>query len=125
MKVAVVVYVDSAIEDAQTGTLCRPMESDACGFLIRDEPGYVTLSREIMGEEYRGQLSIPREAIRRFEVATEANGATKEAAMPFKSRKQMKAMFAKGGKSAKVARQWARKYGVPGGRKGGGKKGKR
>jgi hypothetical protein len=34
--------------------------------------------------------------------------------MPFKSRKQAKAMFAKGGKTAKVARRWARKYGVPG-----------
>lgn len=37
--------------------------------------------------------------------------------MPFKSRKQMRAMFAKGGKSATTARRWVRKYGVPGGRK--------
>jgi hypothetical protein len=33
----------------------------------------------------------------------------------------MRAMFAKGGKSAKTARRWARKYGVPGGRKKGSK----
>lgn len=37
--------------------------------------------------------------------------------MPFKSKAQMRAMFAKGGKSAKAARKWVRKYGVPGGRK--------
>jgi hypothetical protein len=29
----------------------------------------------------------------------------------------MKAMFAKGGKSAQAARRWVKKYGVPGGRK--------
>jgi hypothetical protein len=34
--------------------------------------------------------------------------------MPFKGgKRQMRAMFAKGGKSAKVARQWAHTYGVP------------
>ena len=37
--------------------------------------------------------------------------------MPFKSRKQAKAMFAKGGKSASTARTWAHKYGVPGKKK--------
>lgn len=37
--------------------------------------------------------------------------------MPFKSKRQMKAMFAKGGKAAAVAKRWAKKYGVPGGRK--------
>lgn len=42
--------------------------------------------------------------------------------MPFKSKKQMRAMFAKGGKSAKVARRWVNKYGVPGGRKKGRRK---
>jgi len=34
--------------------------------------------------------------------------------MPFKNRRQMRAMFAKGGKSAATAKRWARKYGVPG-----------
>lgn len=44
--------------------------------------------------------------------------------MPFKNRSQQKAMFAKGGKSAKAARRWTKKYGTPGGKKsGGGKKG--
>lgn len=33
--------------------------------------------------------------------------------MPFKSRAQAQAMFAKGGKSAETARRWAHKYGVP------------
>jgi hypothetical protein len=33
--------------------------------------------------------------------------------MPFKSAAQAKAMFAKGGKSAKVAHRWAHKYGIP------------
>lgn len=37
--------------------------------------------------------------------------------MPFKSRRQARAMFAKGGRSAQVARRWARKYGVPGTKK--------
>lgn len=36
---------------------------------------------------------------------------------PFKSKKQMQAMFAKGGKAAKTAKAWAQKYGVPGGKK--------
>jgi hypothetical protein len=36
--------------------------------------------------------------------------------MPFKSKAQMRAMFAKGGKSAATAKRWV-KYGVPGGRK--------
>lgn len=47
--------------------------------------------------------------------------------MPFKGgRRQMRAMFAKGGKSAAAAKRWAKKYGVPRsetGRKSG-KKGK-
>jgi hypothetical protein len=43
--------------------------------------------------------------------------------MPFKSKAQMKAMFAKGGKSAATAKRWVKKYGVPGGRKSKGKKG--
>lgn len=38
--------------------------------------------------------------------------------MPFKSAKQRRAMFAKGGKTAKVARRWAKKYGA---KAGGGK----
>ena len=34
--------------------------------------------------------------------------------MPFiGGRRQMKAMFAKGGKAAKTAHRWAKKYGVP------------
>lgn len=33
--------------------------------------------------------------------------------MPFKSQKQMKAMFAKGGKSAEAAKKWIKKYGKP------------
>lgn len=33
--------------------------------------------------------------------------------MPFKNKAQMKAMFAKGGKSAKTAARWVKKYGVP------------
>lgn len=37
--------------------------------------------------------------------------------MPFKSKAQMRAMFAKGGKSAKTAAAWVRKYGAPGRRK--------
>jgi hypothetical protein len=37
--------------------------------------------------------------------------------VPFRNKAQMKAMFAKGGKSAKVARRWVKTYGVPGGRK--------
>jgi hypothetical protein len=37
--------------------------------------------------------------------------------MPFRSKAQMKAMFAKGGKTARIARDWVRKYGVPGRRK--------
>jgi hypothetical protein len=37
--------------------------------------------------------------------------------MPFKSRRQFRAMMAKGGKSRQTARRWAKKYGVPGGRK--------
>jgi hypothetical protein len=43
--------------------------------------------------------------------------------MPFKSRAQARAMFAKGGKAAKVARRWAKKYGVPKGTSG--RKGKK
>lgn len=33
--------------------------------------------------------------------------------MPFKNKRQMSAMFAKGGKSAKAAKRWVKKYGVP------------
>lgn len=34
--------------------------------------------------------------------------------MPFKGgRRQMRAMFAKGGKSAAAAKRWVKKYGVP------------
>jgi hypothetical protein len=34
--------------------------------------------------------------------------------MPFKNRRQFRAMMAKGGKSKQTARRWAKKYGVPG-----------
>lgn len=37
--------------------------------------------------------------------------------MPFKSRKQMRAMFAKGGKAREAAKRWVKKYGIPGKRK--------
>lgn len=40
--------------------------------------------------------------------------------MPFKNRRQFKAMMAKGGKAKATARRWARTYGVPGGKKKGG-----
>lgn len=33
--------------------------------------------------------------------------------MPFQSPEQMRAMFAKGGKSAQAARRWLRVYGPP------------
>jgi hypothetical protein len=33
--------------------------------------------------------------------------------VPFKSQAQFRAMMAQGGKSAAVARRWARTYGVP------------
>jgi hypothetical protein len=36
---------------------------------------------------------------------------------PFKSKKQMQAMMAKGGKAKATAKKWAHKYGVPGKKK--------
>jgi len=73
MKIAVVVYVDSALEDAQTGTVITPADAvEVVGFLLRDEPEYVTLTRELMGEQYRGQVSIPRCAIERFEIIADS-----------------------------------------------------
>lgn len=56
-------YIDSSIINEQTDEVARPETIKAVGYLIKEAEEYITLSRELVGSEYRGQVSIPKVAI--------------------------------------------------------------
>ena len=59
----VIRYVDSQIIEQQTDSVAKPQEIIVVGFIVSETENYITLAREIIGNEYRGQISIPKEAI--------------------------------------------------------------
>ena len=58
-----ITYMDSAIIESQTDEICEPTEIVATGFIVKETNDYLTIARELVGKEYRGQLSIPKVAI--------------------------------------------------------------
>lgn len=63
MKIKKIKFIDSATTDEQSATPTRPLIIEAVGFLIDETDIYITIARELLGNEYRGQLSIPKVAI--------------------------------------------------------------
>ena len=53
-------YIDSQLIDEQTDEVAKPQLVEATGFVIAENDEYITLARELIGEEYRGQVSIPK-----------------------------------------------------------------
>lgn len=51
------------MEVLQTDEILTPSEIESVGFLLEENEDHVTICRDIVDGEYRGQLSIPRENI--------------------------------------------------------------
>lgn len=60
MKVS---YIDSNIIEEQTNQVAEPVKITAIGFLVKETNEYITIAREKIGDEWRGQVSIPKKAI--------------------------------------------------------------
>ncbi len=63
MKHKKIKYIDSNLINDQTDFIAKPEIITSIGFVIKETDDYITITREIVGEEYRGQLSIPKVAI--------------------------------------------------------------
>ena len=63
IKVVEVIYIDSNIINEQTDEIVEPEEIRAIGYLVEETRNYVTITRELVNSEYRGQISIPKVAI--------------------------------------------------------------
>jgi len=64
MKRKVIKFIDSCITNEQTDVIATPETIVATGFVIAETNEYITLAREIIGDnDYCGQLSIPKVAI--------------------------------------------------------------
>lgn len=63
MKTKIVKYIDSNIINEQTNEIVKPVIITAVGFVIEETDNYITIAREIIDNEYRGQVSIPKVAI--------------------------------------------------------------
>lgn len=62
-KVKQVTYIDSAIDSGQTDEIQKPIANVAVGFVIYEDRDCIVLAQEIIGKDYRGQLSIPKVAV--------------------------------------------------------------
>lgn len=58
-----ITYIDSALIDDQTDEIAKPCKIKATGFLIKETEDYIVLARELVDEEYRGQVAIPKRSI--------------------------------------------------------------
>ena len=56
-------YIDSNLINEQTDFIAKPKIITAIGFVVEETDEYITIAREIVADEYRGQLSIPKVAI--------------------------------------------------------------
>lgn len=63
-KIMEVKYIDSNMINEQTDIIAKPQIIEAVGFLVEETKEYITLAREKIGEEWRGQISIPKVAIK-------------------------------------------------------------
>ena len=58
-----ITYIDSNIIEGQTDEVAEPAEIEAIGFVVEISSEYITIAREKMDKEWRGQLSIPIKSI--------------------------------------------------------------
>ncbi len=63
LKWKIIEYIDSNCIDDQADEIVQPVEITAIGFVIEETEDHITLAREIIGDEYRGQIAIPKVAI--------------------------------------------------------------
>jgi hypothetical protein len=63
MTIKQVTYIDSNLINEQTSEIAKPVEIKAVGYLVSETDIYITLAREIVESEYRGQISIPKISI--------------------------------------------------------------
>ena len=63
MKKKTIKYIDSQLINEQTEEIAKPQLIVATGFVIAETNDYITLAREVIDKEYRGQVSIPKIAI--------------------------------------------------------------
>lgn len=56
-------YTDSVTLNEQTDEIAEVEEIIAVGFIVSDTKDSITIARELIGREYRGQLAIPKRSI--------------------------------------------------------------
>lgn len=64
MKIKRLKYIDSSLNAEQTDMISKPVTIEIVGFVVEETKEHITLAMEIIdGEDYRGQVSIPKVAI--------------------------------------------------------------
>lgn len=63
-KIVEVEYIDSNILNEQSDYVIKPETIQAIGYLVEETDEYITIARELIDSEYRGQLSIPKVAVK-------------------------------------------------------------
>lgn len=63
-KIVRIDWVDSNIAESQTYEIVEPVLIRTVGYCIHDSIEYITLARDLIDGEYRGQISIPKECIK-------------------------------------------------------------
>ncbi len=67
MNKTIVYYHDSNLIDEQTDKMACIARITAIGFVLRDSEECIILARELIGDEYRGQIAIPKKSIFKIE----------------------------------------------------------
>lgn len=63
MKIKTIKYIDSNLIDSQTDEIAEPVVINATGYVIKETDEYIVLARELIEDNYRGQVAIPKVAI--------------------------------------------------------------
>ena len=64
MNRKIIKYIDSNLIDEQTFEVAKPLVVTATGFVVEETDDFITLARELIGDDYRGQVAIPKVAIK-------------------------------------------------------------
>lgn len=62
-KILEIEYLDSNMIHIQTDEVAQPEIMKTIGYLVQETGEYITLSAEIVGNDWRRQISIPKCAI--------------------------------------------------------------
>lgn len=63
-KIVEVEYIDSNILNEQSDHVIKPETIQAIGYLVEETDEYITIARELIDDEYRGQVSISKVAVK-------------------------------------------------------------